>query len=88
MEKAEYALLRHIANWPDTLAVACRELTPNSICCYAFDLSTLFNNFYAVCPILKADEERKVFRVWLTKIFKEALADALNVLGLPAPDRM
>ncbi|MFD0677529.1 MULTISPECIES: arginine--tRNA ligase [unclassified Paenibacillus] len=88
MEKAEYALLRHLANWQDTLIAASRELTPNSICSYAFDLATLFNNFYAVCPILKADDERKKFRVWLTSIFKQTLGDALNVLGLPAPDRM
>lgn len=88
MEKAEYALLRHIANWPDTLAVASRELTPNLICNYAFDLATLFNNFYAVCPILKTDAERKKFRVWLTAVFKDTLADALEVLGLPTPSRM
>ncbi|MDF2958496.1 MAG: argS [Paenibacillus sp.] len=88
MEKAEYALLRHIAGWPDTLTAACRELTPNLICNYAFELATLFNNFYAICPILKADDERKKFRVWLTAKFKETLGDALQVLGLPAPSRM
>ncbi|TDG00146.1 arginine--tRNA ligase [Paenibacillus piri] len=88
MEKAEYALLRHIANWPDTLAAAGKELAPHFVCSYAFDLATLFNNFYAACPILKADDERKKFRVWLTSVFKETLGDALQVLGLPTPSRM
>jgi len=88
MEKAEYALLRHTANWLDTLCTAGKELAPNLVCNYAFDLATLFNNFYAVCPILKADDEKKKFRVWLTSVFKETLADALQVLGLPTPSRM
>ncbi|MCG7409098.1 arginine--tRNA ligase [Paenibacillus sp. ACRRX] len=88
LEKAEYALLRHIAKWPDTLQSACKELAPNTICTYAFELATLFNNFYAVCPILKASRESQVFRVWLTAKFKETLCDALQVLGLPTPERM
>lgn len=88
MEKAEYALLRHIAAWQDTLWTAGKELSPNAICHYAHELATLFNNFYAACPILKAAEDKKAFRIWLTSKFKETIGDALDVLGLPAPDRM
>lgn len=88
LEKAEYALLRHIAAWQDTLYSACRDLTPNVICNYAHELATLFNNFYAACPIMKATETKKALRIWLTSKFKETIADALTVLGLPAPNRM
>ncbi|WP_028545699.1 arginine--tRNA ligase [Paenibacillus taiwanensis] len=88
LEKAEYALLRHIAKWPETLQAACKELAPNTICTYAFELATLFNNFYAVCPILKASRNSQAVRIWLTDKFKETLSDALQVLGLPTPERM
>jgi arginyl-tRNA synthetase len=88
LEKAEHALLRHMAAWPDTLAAACKELAPNIICNYAHELATLFNNFYAACPIMRASEDQQAFRIWLTSKFKETIADALSVIGLPAPDRM
>lgn len=87
-EQAERALLRHISTWLDTLHQASQDLTPNTICTYAHQLATLFNNFYSACPILKAEGEVQLFRVWLTAKVKETLGDALEVLGLPAPERM
>lgn len=39
-------------------------------------------------PILKADEDKKSFRLWLTARFNESLRDALEILGLPTPKRM
>ncbi len=88
LEKPEYALLRHIANWPETLHAAAHELSPNIVCNYAYELATLFNNFYAACPILKAGNDRRRFRLWLTEVYKQTLAEALDVLGLPKPNRM
>ncbi|AWB45211.1 arginine--tRNA ligase [Paenibacillus sp. CAA11] len=88
MEKPEYALLRQIAGWPDTLRAAVQELSPNMVCSYAYELAALFNNFYAACPILKVEEEVRAFRSWLTSLFKATLGEVLEVLGLPAPDRM
>lgn len=88
MEPAEYALIRHISTWLDTLYTASKELTPSSVCNYAHQLATLFNNFYSACPILKSEGEIQQFRIWLTAKFKDTLGDALQVLGLPAPERM
>jgi arginyl-tRNA synthetase len=88
LEIQEYSLLRHIAYWPETLHTAVEELSPNNVCSYVHELATLFNHFYATCPILKAEETKKCFRLWLTERFKETLQDALEILGLPAPKRM
>ncbi|TVY10882.1 arginine--tRNA ligase [Paenibacillus cremeus] len=89
MEAPEYALLRHIANWPDVLDAAAQDLAPSVICSYAYELATLFSNFYAACPILKAEDETKqAFRIWLSAKMNAALGDALQVLGLPTPQRM
>lgn len=88
LEKAEHALLRQISIWHDTLYAAGKELTPSSLCNYAYELASLFNNFYAACPILKTEGDVLNFRVWLTSIFKETLGEALEVLGLPTPSRM
>ncbi|GIP39066.1 arginine--tRNA ligase [Paenibacillus sp. J31TS4] len=88
LERAETAVLRQLAEWPDRLHAAARDLTPHTLCAYAYELGTLFNHFYAACPILKADGEHRAFRLWLTDRVRETLADALHVLGLPAPERM
>lgn len=88
LEDQEHALLRHIAYWPDTLVQAGNELMPHMICQYAFELAALFNHFYGVCPILKAEEEKKKFRLYLTKQFQITMKDALETLGMPAPEKM
>ncbi|MBT2290603.1 arginine--tRNA ligase [Paenibacillus albidus] len=88
LEKSEAALLRHLSAWPDTLYNAGKELAPSLICTYAHGLATLFNNFYAVCPILKGEEVLMRFRLWITSAFVDTFSDVLQVLGLPAPGRM
>lgn len=88
LEKAEYALIRQIAAWQDTLYTAAAELSPSIICSYAHELATLFNNFYSACPIIKAPEDKKALRIWLVSQFKETIGDALTVLGLPTPSRL
>lgn len=88
LEKAEHALLRQISAWQESLYTASNELTPSSLCNYAYELASLFNNFYAACPILKSEGDVLQLRVWLTSIFKDTLGEALEVLGLPTPSRM
>lgn len=88
LEAAELALLRQLSLWQDTLYTASRELTPNTICNYAHSLASLFSNFYSACPILKGGEVSIAFRLWLTRSFTETLGEALDVLGLPKPERM
>lgn len=84
----ELLLLRHLAYWPDTLEQAAADLSPQSLCSYAYELCSLFNHFYAACPVLKAEEPVRGLRLWLTKRVQDTLRDALTVLGLPAPSRM
>ncbi|MBH5316510.1 arginine--tRNA ligase [Paenibacillus sp. GSMTC-2017] len=88
LEKQERALLRLLAYWPETLQNAERELSPNVLCTYAHELAATFNHFYAVCPILKAEEGKKSLRVWLSHRSKETLHEVLTILGLPTPKRM
>lgn len=84
----ESALLRQLAYWPETLEAAVAELSPNRLCAYVYELTILFNHFYAACPILKAEDTVRDDRLWLTRRFRETLREALDTLGLPAPERM
>ncbi|SDO10914.1 arginyl-tRNA synthetase [Paenibacillus sp. yr247] len=88
LEDQEYQLLRHIAYWPETLDNATKQLAPSLLCQYAFELASLFNHFYSVCPVLKGSEERIAHRLWITQIVKHTLHQALEVLGMPTPKRL
>lgn len=85
---AERALMRHIADWPDTLEQAAADLSPTLLTNAVYELATLYNQFYEAAPVLKAAEPEKAFRLWLTAVARATLADGLGVLGLPAPNRM
>lgn len=85
---AEHSLLTHLSRWPETLALASKELSPNVLCQYAFELATRFSNFYAACPILKGEQKLISFRLWLTAQMKHTLGEALEILGLPTPEAM
>ncbi|MBE3583825.1 MAG: hypothetical protein IMX01_06895 [Limnochordaceae bacterium] len=84
----ERALLRHLADWPDTLEQAAAELNVTLLTTYAFELASLFSTFYDAAPVLKAPEPLRTFRMWVVARTRLTLADVLNVLGLPAPDQM
>lgn len=88
LHPAEQALLRHLADWPDTLEEAARDINITLLTSYAYDLATLFHHFYEAAPVLKAAEPERTWRLWLVSAFRATLADALHVLGLPAPQRM
>jgi arginyl-tRNA synthetase len=88
LEEQELQLIRHLAYWPDVFQKAIRELAPNLICTYAYEIATLFNHFYATCPVLKVEPPKREIRLWLTKRFRDVLQDALDILGMPAPKSM
>ncbi|WP_438445296.1 arginine--tRNA ligase [Gorillibacterium sp. sgz5001074] len=84
----ERQLLRKLAYGAETLEQAAAELSPQVLCGYAFELASLYNRFYAACPVLKAEEEVRDIRLWLTARVQETLREFLGILGMPAPSRM
>jgi arginyl-tRNA synthetase len=88
LDPAERTLLTLLAEWPDRLEEAALQLNPTGVATYAYQLADAFNRFYEHCPILRADEPTQSFRLALTARAKATLADALDMLGVPAPDEM
>ncbi|SDC40637.1 arginine--tRNA ligase [Shouchella lonarensis] len=84
----ERAVLKQLAGWPNALAKAERDLEPNVLCTFAFELASLYNRFYAECPVLKAEPDIQSRRLALTKLVREQLETILHVLGLPAEERI
>ena len=87
-EPAELALAKHILQLGEVLAVVERELMPNRLCEYLYELSRKFNQFYEACPILKAEGDRRTSRLILADITARTLKLGLSLLGIEVLDRM
>ncbi len=88
LAEQEKELIKQLAKFPETVEQAAKELKPHYICTYAFDLATLFSSFYQFCPVIKAEKNTKEFRLSLVQATKTVLANALNLLGIEALEKM
>ncbi|MBN2517487.1 MAG: arginine--tRNA ligase [Candidatus Altiarchaeota archaeon] len=91
--KIEYAneerdLLRLLAEFPATVDAAARDLKPNLIANYLYQLAEAFNRFYFKCPVLDSKGGQKNFRVLIVSSAKQVLANGLGLLGIDALERM
>ena len=84
----ELALLRRIAEFPETVAAAARDLAPHSIAYYLKDLAAELHGLYASCQFLVDDEELKLARLSLIAATRLVLRNGLALLGVSAPERM
>jgi arginyl-tRNA synthetase len=83
LEQSEWELIRHIDAYPRTLEEASRELAPNVLAAYEYDLAAHFSDFYEhTPPILKEENEAvKAFRSWLVRATVQTMDNALRALG-------
>jgi len=84
----ERELLRLLSRFPEIVEEAAVRYAPNVLCTYLFAIAQAFNLFYQKCPILKAEEEVKDFRLALTDATGTILKNGLNLLGIQAPEKM
>jgi len=79
----ERSIARRIAQFPDVVAEAARNFTPNTLCTYLFHLAQEFNLFYAKHEILGNPQ-----RLALTAATAQVLTNGLYLLGIPLVERM
>ena len=85
----EKALMMEIANFHATMDAAYRELAPNKICSYIYDLSNAFNRFYHETKIIaEENEEKKAGLIALLLLTRDILENCIDLLGFSAPERM
>jgi len=86
---SEHTLIKKLALFPliiDDASIGCK---PHAIANYLFEVASVFNQFYRDCPVLS--EENTVLRssrLALVKATKIVLKNALNLLGISAPEEM
>ena len=85
----EIELVNLIAHFPEVYERAAEELKPGDVTAYANNLADRFNSFYATQRVIDAETERLIgARLALVDATRITLRNALQVLGIEAPERM
>ena len=89
LEGKEKDLIKKIDLFPSVINGAASSYNPALVANYVYDLVKSFNSFYQTLPILKsAFEDKKTFRVELSKLVGITIKNALSMLGIGVVDRM
>ncbi len=84
----EDALLRRLADFPDVLAAAARELSPHQLTFYLKDLAQEFHSYYNAERFLVDDLQLRRARLALVVATGQVLRNALAILAISAPEQM
>lgn len=84
----ELDLLRKIGELPETVAEAARLYAPHAIIRYLYELAAQLHSYYRAERVITEDAEQTQARLQLLAAIRIALANALKLVGVSAPDRM
>ncbi|MEM2815574.1 MAG: arginine--tRNA ligase [Candidatus Bathyarchaeia archaeon] len=88
-ERLEQEIVLALADFPQVCIEAAEMLKPNLIAEYANNLADKFNTFYNAYPVIKAQPpELSDARLALVDAVKIVIRNALNLLGITAPEKM
>lgn len=76
-----------LLRFPETVIRASEEREPHYIATYLIELAREFNSFYAHTVILD-DSADEPYKLALVKVVSHTIKNGLNILGIPAPERM
>ena len=88
-KESEKALLKHLASFPNVVLDASKERAPYKITNYIHELAELIHSFYTECRVIDRDNINvSASRLALCKASEIVLKNALNLIGVSAPERM
>ncbi|MGB7247978.1 MAG: arginine--tRNA ligase, partial [Phormidesmis sp.] len=87
-EESEFTLAKHLLQMDEVLDEVERDLLPNRLCQYLFELSQKFNQFYDRCTVLQAEEPARTSRLVLCDLTARSLKLGLCLLGIDVLERM
>ncbi|WP_066412507.1 arginine--tRNA ligase [Halorubrum aethiopicum] len=87
-EEAE-TLLREVARFPAVIESAAEDLEPHTIATFTREFADAYNAFYRECPVVTAEsDELRDARLALVAAARYTMANALDALGVSAPESM
>jgi arginyl-tRNA synthetase len=84
----ELKLAQRLAEYPEVVATAARELAPHAVAFYLRELAGEFHSYYNAERILVDDEALRAARLALCAAVRQTLANGLSLLGVSAPEKM
>jgi arginyl-tRNA synthetase len=88
-EKLEHELVLSLASFPDAFVEVTEYLKPNLVADFTNALADKFNTFYNALPVIKAEPRGlSDARIVLTDAIRIVLHNALNLIGIVAPEKM
>lgn len=89
MSAIEKELVKFIYDFEGVVVESGIAFNPALVANYIYEVTKLYNRFYHECPILKEEDDNvKIFRLQLSKLCAQAIANAMNLLGIVVPEKM
>ena len=87
-EPQEQELLKCLGRYPEVLETAALQEEPHQLTHYLRELANAFHSYYNAHPFLVDDEKLRDGRIKLILATRQVLRNALNLLGVSAPEQM
>jgi arginyl-tRNA synthetase len=84
----ELTILKLLANYPELVEGAARNLEPHRITYFLTELAAQLHSYYYKHRFISDDEGLTRARLWLVSSVKIVLAHGLRILGVEAPETM
>jgi len=86
LSERERELIKKIISYPDELKATIKELSPNKLCNYLYELAQEFSRFYETTKV--AGSEFEFERGQIVLAYLKVLTHGLSLLGIEVPERM
>ncbi len=86
LKAEERSLARKIGEYSEVVDRAATELMPHHVATYLYELAQVFNRFYEGNRVV--GDPRESVRLELVKAYADVLKNGLEILNIPAPERM
>ena len=80
--------IEKLGNYPDIIRQAALQRSPHKITNYVNNLASAFHSFYNDEQVISNDQLKTMERLSLLNATKIVLKDALNLVGVSAPNKM
>lgn len=87
-DERERAVIRALSRFPTIVRASASNLRPDTVAEYAYDLAAVLNKFYQSLPVLRGEPGVREARLALVSTTRQVLSNALDLLGITAPEEM
>ncbi len=88
LKNEEKELIKILAEFPEVVENSVKDLKPNLVANYVYNLASAFSRFYKECQVLNMEEKITKRRLLLVDSTRTVIKTSLGLLGINAPEKM